>query len=1042
MRKIIMTLSVVLALVLQATAQDRVISGQVLSDKDAPLEGVSVTSSDGKAGTQTDRNGNYSLSVSPGTKSLTFSNVNFESTTRSIGKTSSVINVTLISTDVRMEEVVVVGYGIQQKKAFTGSASKVDAKDFAQLITPSIDKQLAGRAAGVNVSNAGGTVNAPARIRIRGTNSLNGNVTPLIVVDGSPITQGNLALTTNSNALGDINPNDIETIDVLKDGSATAIYGSRAAAGVILITTKKGSKGRLSVNYDATIGYSSPSQRFDLLNSNEFVTIANEKFTNAGQLPQARIDPTGINTNWQNNVFVNNAFSTSHTLSFSGGTDKSSFYTSVNYADSRGIVRTNRNVAYRLRSNMETQANKWLKIGNNLGVSRQVDNDQNNGSNALSGSIVGAIRALPNVAVFNPTHATGYNISGNALGQGSNLRSIDDNYTNIAFVLDKNRFESDKYRVFDNVFLEIGFAKGFKLHSQLGIDYFTDNSLQINDPRHGDGFSSNGIIFQGQQNILNTNIQNYLNYNYSTRGHSFFVTLGHELQQTTTKFFTGQGINIADLFYLKENIITNSAQTPSIQGNFTKTAIESLFGRVNYDYKGKYFIQGSLRRDGQSSLAVEKRYGTFPGISFGWRPLQESFWKKNAFLNNTISDLKLKASYAVVGNRVPGFPFLTGYGSRPYGNLGGIAVASVGNPLLQWEQSKKYDVGMEIGFLKNRLNFTVDYFRNNIDKLIQDVPIPFSFGIPGNSIAQNVGKIHNQGLELSMNAVVARTKDFEWNISANYTNVSNKVDELFSVGGVPVTELYPAVSNGLPSNYNINRVGESINAIYGYRYAGVNTANGNPVYYNKDNRLVQRNISNGTYFFATSLSDPSLGAVTTLTNADKIILGNAQPSFYGGFSNTFTYKNLELETFFRFQGGNKIVNITRQEILLNQRFANGGKELLNRWTTPGQVTDVPRLWYSNDAIVNQNGEAISRFVESGDFLRLQNVILTYTVNNAAIQSRTNNNIKSIRFFVQAQNVAFWSKYRGIDPEGFSENGQDNSVSPPVRNVSVGVNLGL
>ena len=632
MRKIIMTLMVALGFVLNATAQDRLITGRVVNAKDVPLEAVSVTSSDGKAGTQTDRNGNYSLSVSSSSKALVFSFVNFETVSRSIGN-STVINVTLNSTEVNMEEVVVVGYGVQQKKSFTGSSSKVDAKEFAQLVTPSVDRQLAGRAAGVNVNVSSGQVNAPARIRIRGTNSFSQGLSPLIIVDGSPITTGNLALVSNSNALGDINPNDIETIDVLKDGSATAIYGSRAANGVIVITTKKGVKGRTSVTYDGTYGFSSPTKRFEILNAQEFVAIANEKFTNAGQLPPARMDAAGTNTNWQNNVFVDNAPSTSHTLGVSGGTDKSTYYMSLNYSDSRGIVRTNRNTAYRIRANVESQAKEWFKIGNNLAVSRSNDFDQNNGSNALSGAIVGAIRALPNVGIYNAAHPTGYNIapSANALGAGGNLRTIDDNYTNIAFVLDKNRYQSDQYRILNNSFLEFTLAKGLKLRSQLGIDYYTDNSSQILDPRHGDGASSVGVIYQGQQNILNTNIQNFLNYNFSIKKHNIYLTAGHEIQQTTSRFYAAQGINLSDIFYLKENIITNTAGTPSISGNYSKSAIESFFGRFNYDYKGKYFLQGSIRRDGQSSLAQGKRYGTFPGASIGWRPVQESFWKICSF---------------------------------------------------------------------------------------------------------------------------------------------------------------------------------------------------------------------------------------------------------------------------------------------------------------------------------------------------------------------------------------------------------------------------
>lgn len=1035
MRKTILSLITVLVFILGASAQDRTITGRVVNDKETPMEGVSVTASDGKAGTQTDKNGNYTIAVSVTTKAIVFSFVNYETVTKQIGK-SATINVTMTSSDIKLEEVVVVGYGVQQKKAFTGSASKVDTKEFAQLITPSVDKQLAGRAAGVSVTNSSGLVNAPARIRIRGLQSVNVNQDPIVIIDGVVMTTGNLALTTNSNAIGDINPDDIESIDVLKDGSATSIYGSLGANGIIQITTKKGKRGKTQVNYTGVIGYSSPMQRFNLLNANEFVSVANEKLTNSGALAQARMDSAGTNTNWQDNVFVNNAFTTSQTVSVSGGNDKSSFYLSLNYADSRGIIRSNKNTSYRIRNNFDVQATKWLKIGNNLSVSRQNDFDQNNSTNGLSGAIVGAIRALPNVGIYSKTHATGYNLlpGGNALGQGANLRSIDDNYTNIAFVLDNNRYQSDKYRILENVYGEVSLLKGLKYTTKLGVDYFTDNSSQILDPRHGDGFGSNGVIYQGQQNILQTDIQNYLNYNFSARNHNFSLTAGHELIQKTSRYFTAQGTNISDLFYIKENIITSSASTQSITGYYQKEGIESFYGRLYYDYKSKYFVHVSLRRDGQSSLARDKRYETFPGVSIGWRPVQEGFWKRNSKLSKVVNDLKIKASYAKVGNPLSGFPYLSTYGAAPYGNINGIAVSGVGDPNLEWELSSKYDVGVEMSLFRN-VNVTVDYFKNDIDGLILAVPTPYSTGIPGNIIFKNIGRVRNTGIELSLDFNLVRNKNFTWNINANYTNVKNKIISLYKLGGVDVNEYYP-------SNYNVNRVGEPINALFGYEFAGVNTGNGNPVYYNAAGQLVQRNIANGTYYFANSLNDPALGAQTTLTTADKKILGNAQPKYYGAFTNTFSYKGFDLEIMFRYGGGNKIMNITRQEVLLNQKFANGGKELLNRWTTPGQVTDVPKLWYAQDAVVNQNGEAISRFVEKGDFLRLQNVVLSYTVNAEKLQSSTNNTVKSLRFFVQAQNVHVWSKYKGIDPEAFSANGQDNNISPQVRNLSIGVSLGL
>ena len=400
-----------------------------------------------------------------------------------------------------------------------------------------------------------------------------------------------------------------------------------------------------------------------------------------------------------------------------------------------------------------------------------------------------------------------------------------------------------------------------------------------------------------------------------------------------------------------------------------------------------------------------------------------------------ISDFKIKASYATVGNRLAGFPYLSTYGVSPYGNVGALSVAQIGNPNLQWERGKKLDIGVELGLFKNRIFFTADYFKNTLDNLVLNVPTPFSAGIPGNSIPQNVGKAENKGIELSLDATVAKCKDFEWNLNVNYTHVKNEITELYTLGNTPTTQLFP-------SNYNINRVGESINSIFGYEFAGVNSGNGNPVYYNAGGQLVQRNIQNGTYYFANSMSDPTLGGQTSLTVNDKKILGSAQPTYYGAFTNTFTYKHVSLEVMFRYGGGNKIMNITRQEVLLNQKFANNGTEILNRWTTPGQITDVPKLWYNLEASINQNGEAISRFVEKGDFLRLQNVVLSYSLDDKKLQSRTNNVIRSARVFVQAQNVAVWTKYRGIDPEAFSEGGLDNNTAPQVRTISAGISIGL
>lgn len=1047
MRKLLALLAAFLLFAGGLLAQ-KTVTGKVTDDKGNPLPNASVMVKGTNTGTVTKSDGTYSLNVPSAAKALIFSSVDMSPLEVVIGNETT-ISPSLKPVESILAEVVMVGYGTQQKKAFTGSASRVDVKEFATLMTPSVDKQLAGRATGVQVTNVGGQVNAPARIRIRGINSLTQGNDPLIVVDGVPIISGNLAGTTNSNALGDINPADIESIDVLKDGSATAIYGSRAAPGVILITTKKGTKGRARVAYDGFIGFSSALKKFDLLNAQQFVTIANEKLSNT--LPasplRANMDANNTNTDWQAVAMIDNAPVHSHTLSLQAGSEKTSYYLSLNYSDQKGIIVSNFNRTYRVRLNLEHEVNRFFKLGNNITLSRQEDGDQNNGSNALSGAIASALRLLPNVSPYNPNHISGFNInypSGNSMHPGANTTSIDDNFTNVAFTTSVNKYYSDKYRLINNAFIELSPIKGLKIRSQFSADLFNDYSYQGWNSMHGDGYGTptggtNGLIVNVSQNIFRYVWQNYFNYNLSVDGHNFYVTGGHELQQDKTKWHQLQGTNISDAFFIDENYITGTAAIQSTSGFVGESGFESLFGRLNYDYKNKYFIQGSIRRDGLSSLAPDKRYGTFPGFSVGWRPSQENFWKGSAFLSKWFTEVKIKGSYAKVGNPLSGFPYLSTYGSRPYGNISGIAVATVGNPDLQWETNEKYDVGIELGILNNRLNLTADYFKNDVNNLVFNVPTPLSTGVPGNSITQNIATLENKGIEIALSGNIINNKNFSWDFNVNYSSVKNKITSLYTVGGVPV----PFVENG---GYNIIRVGDPMNIIYGNVWAGVNTANGHPMYVKADGSLVQLNLSAGGsiggYFVAAGKDNPALGAASSLAFADRQNLGNPTPTWFGALSNTLRYKGLELDFMFRYSGGNHIMNITRQEALLNQSFQNNGVEILQRWTTPGQVTNVPKLYYGQGNNINQTQVANSRFVEKGDYLRLQNVVISYTIDPKSLDKWTNGMIRSFRFFAQGQNLAVWTDYSGADPDNISGTGIDNAVSPQIRTISFGISLGF
>lgn len=1040
MRKLFLIISAIFCLLISAMAQNRTITGRVTDEAGNAVQGASVIVRGTRIGTTTTSEGDFTLNVPANAKTLQVSSVNM--TAQDVAITGSSVNVTLrASSATSLESVVVTGYGTIQKQAFTGSASKIDVKQFSNLQTPSIDKLLAGRASGVQVTNSTGLINAPARIRVRGINSISQNNDPLIIVDGAPFLSGNANGNTNTNLLGDINPEDIETIDVLKDGASLAIYGSRGAAGVILITTKRGSKGRLKVNYSGFLGFSSPVKKFDLLNADQFITIANEKLANSGFLPKAYRDASGTNVDWQNEVLVNNAPVQNHTLSLQGGSTNTTYYFSLNFSDQKGTIFTNRDKAYRIRMNIDHDINRYFKVGNNLSVSRQETFDQNTGSNSLGGAISSALRQPPNVSPYNASHSSGFNILypiANSIGAGPNLQSTDDNYYNVAFTLRNNKQYADDYRIVDVAYIELSPLKFLKFRSQFSWDILSDYSFLSYDPRHGDGNGSNGVVDNAEQYFRRLSWQNYFTLNKSFGKHNVIVTAGHELSESETKWFEANGSNISDPFFQQANFISSSAGTQKTFGSFSRSGTEAIFARLNYDFSNKYFIQATIRQDGQSSLAPGHRYGTFPGFSIGWKPSSEAFWSRVPFLTDWFSNVKLKGSIAKVGNPLGGFPYLSTYGAVQYGGIGGLTPNLIGNTSLQWETSKKYDAGIEFSMLKNRINFTLDWFKNDINNLVLNVPTPPSAGIPNNSIAQNIGTQQNTGIEISANTDIIRTKDFTWNINANYSNVKNKILSLYSVGGVPTNYL----TNG---SYNIIRVGDPINIIYGYDYAGVNTANGNPMYYKYDKGspvLVQHNIPNGVVYFANSLDDPTLGAATSLTFDDKIKLGVANPTWFGAVTNSFNFKGFSLDVMLRYSGGNKIMNVTRQEALLNQSFQNNGVEILQRWTTPGQITNVPKLYYGQTNNVNQVSNALSRFVESGDFLRLQDVVFSYMMNANTLRRIAGGNFTSVKFYVQGQNLYVWTKYTGVDPENISSVGVDAAIAPQIRTISLGVNIGF
>lgn len=1051
MKRILPSCFLVLMLILSqiTMAQDKTVSGTVTAKEDGvPLPGVSIEVKGTKIATQTSADGKFTIKVPSGSTQLVFSYIGFLSKTVAIkGET---LNVTLEADAKQLSEVVVVGYGTQKRGEITGAVSSVKGSDLADKPVASFDQALAGKVSGVQVTVSSGILGSPPRIRIRGTNSISNGTDPLYVVDGIPIITGNQSGVTPNNPLGDINPNDIQSVDVLKDGAATAIYGSRAANGVIIITTKRGVAGAPKVDYNSWFSSAEVAKRFDLLNADQFVTIANEKFTNAGSTIGGSIGAvaSGINTNWQNVVFNSSAFQQNHNLAVSGATNQSNYYISLGYSDLNGVVVNNTQKRYQLLAKVEQKAlSNMLTFGVNANISYSRNLGLNAGTNALSGNVGNAIRALPNVAPFNTDGS--YNLSSDnaRLGRGSNLSEIDDNYTNIKYVLDHNKFSNQNTTLTGGAYVNINPVKGLDIKSQLSTNTLFGEDYQYYDPFHGDGKGVNGYAFQQYIPSFRYVWTNTIGYNKTIKKHSFGVIGGVEFQKSRYRSFNASGTSISNVFFGGQNIISNSfpQSTFGLGGGVSEQAYESYFVRGNYAFNDKYLLSATFRSDKISSLAPGNQVANLPGASIGWRVSKEKFFENIKALK-FIDDLKFRGGYSEVGNTdIGSYPFAGTFGAATYGSQSGIFFNQAGNSSLKFETSKKYDVGLDISILNSRVSLSADYFKNDVDNIILFVPTPPSLGVPGNGINQNIGKMNNKGLEFSVSSLNLKKKDFSWTTDFNLTLVKNKVLTL-------------ANNNGdIPFTYNVDRVGYSIGSLFGYDYQGVNPANGNPLYRKADGSLIQGNIPNQTYYtydpanpnyfynplLPVSATNPDNRS--TLTLADKIILGDTNPTYFGGLNNTINYKNFDFNLYFVFSGGNKIMNITRQESLLNQKFLNGGVELLDRWTPTNTNTDVPKLYYGRDAFTNLTSAASSRFVEDGSFIRCQTITLGYTIPKVLMSTIKMNRV---RVYAQIQNAFVITKYTGLDPElnysvtTNSQAGLDYNTNPKSRNYVLGINVGF
>jgi TonB-linked SusC/RagA family outer membrane protein len=1013
-----------------AFAQERTVSGTVTSaETGEALPGVNILLKGTTTGVVSDLDGNYRLSVPSDGGTLVFSFIGLQTKEVQIGN-KSVVDVQLNSDAQQLNEVVVVGYGAVEARKLTSSISSVDAEKLAAMPVPSFDAALQGKAPGVQVSTTSGMLGEAPKIRIRGINSITSGTDPLIVVDGVPLMTGNFSGVAENNGLADINPNDIESFEVLKDGAATAIYGSRAANGVILITTKRGQAGTATINYDFYTGFNETANRFELLNAEEFVQISNEKFAAAGTLPQAFPGPGNVDTDWQDVIF-RKGFVQSHNIGISGGNEAAKFYVSANYMDQDGAIVNNSIERYSIRGNIDYTGVKWLDAGLKVQASQQRNSGLNTGTNSLSGNISNATSAFPNIAVMNPDHPTGYNITpdNNAMGQGNNLQVVAFNLPNIKYVLDHNKEEAVNQRLLSNAYAQVNLPYDLKLRTQIGFDIADTRDFRSWNPVHGDG-RPNGYVFRGYYNTTRWNWQNTLSYNRTVADvHTFNFVVGNEFQNTSYDQFTGSGDEFSDEFFIQRGLITGSYNNQYSSGFVGESGFESIFGRLNYDYDNKYLLSISLRRDALSSLPEATREGTFLGASAGWNIAQEDFFNVEA-----INDFKIRGSYAETGNTDIGlFPYLGTYGPELYGESVAIRFEQVGNSDLKWETSKKLSAGIDFSILSNRISGSIDWYRNDVDDLILQAPTPPSLGIPSNRIFKNIGTLKNEGFEFNINAAVVDRGDFSWSSNLNLTTNQNEIISLANN------------DSDVNYTYNILRVGEEIGAFYGFIYNGVNPANGNPIYTTADGSLIQGNPANTTYYAYDPANPEDISEqVSDLNEGDKVVLGSPNPDIYGGFSNSFSFKGIELGVTLTYAFGHQVLNVTQQE-LMTMEFSNNTAKIKDRWTPANTNTDVPRLYSKVDNFLNNDGNATTRFLEDADFVRVQNITLAYNLPQAIY---SNIGLNKVRVYAQVQNAFVFTGYSGLDPELSYSNttniqaGIDYNTNPLLRTYTIGLNVGF
>ena len=1037
-------------------AQSRSITGKVTDDSGNGLPNVTIQIKGTSIGTTSGTDGSYTLNIPESARVLVFSSVGMTPVEINIGN-KGVINATLQSSEKEMQEVVVVGYGTQKKKDVTASISTVKGSAIADKPVQSFDQALAGRAPGVQITVPNGVLNAPPVFRIRGTNSISLSSYPLIIIDGVPAPTGDFSATSAAgNALASINPNDIESIDIAKDAAATAIYGSRAANGVVLITTKKGKNGRPRVSYNGSVGWTKAYGLPEVLNAQQYTDYKNAAAANNPNINTT--NPAGANytkfntatdangnlidTRWTDVVY-RQGLSQSHNVNVSGGNDATTYYFSAGYTDQEGMLKKNDFKRANVLFNIESKLNRVLSVGGKIAYS-----NEKNLAASTSGSLPGegfATAGLGRIVLVNAPNVSpflnngSYNISANNVVGPMNNTIPQVGFYNPQVLLDLNRSNSEANHIQSNVFIQLKPLSWLTLRTMYGIDYMLVDNEIFQTPLHGDGFAPIGSASSTFSKSKRWTWNNTLQADKTFGDHSISALVGSEQDRRTSDGFGLNRTQVSDPVYdvIQAGWGLNNQSGLSLGENY----LLSFFGRFNYDFDKKYFISANLRQDEYSAFAAKKQI--FYGLSAGWEVTKEKFWQ-GLGLDNVVSTLKLRASYGKVGNTagIGDFAIYSTYGSGLYGGSATLSFNQAGNLDLQWETSTKTDVGATLGLFNERVQVEFAWYKNDISDLILNVPQSPSAGLP-TSVPMNVGTMFNQGIEFSISGSPIRTRDFQWTTSFNITTNKNEV-----------TSLAPGLNEILTSTSGLETVsrtapGYSLGYLWVVKTGGVDPATGRRILINQQGKPIyyQFYVPAGQFQFSNADGtryNNADGTARQITQAaDAVMYGNVVPKQYGGWDNTFKYKNFDLNVLLTYQLGFYVYYGTHAG-LHDQRFWNNAVDVLQAWKKPGDITTVPKPVYG-DNFSNGSALPMDYNVFKGDFVKLRNVSVGFTLPQRILDKTK---IASARLYVSGQNLAIFSKYPGPDPEvssngnGTTNQGIDRNTVANARTITVGLNLGF